>query len=304
VLSSRAGRSSAIDASLMHFRPIRPLLKKLCRLDPMCFDAYLNREVELCNNYFMNPVPLSKIQDTLDKLQPYMDQRTPIDQMTLRRLKKDVEQNMAIDPYLGSLALGNIAILEWDEIGVDKYYKNLLSLRNNSESQSYYGAALQMLGKFPEALEHARIASEICPTDLSLLRNVISFAINAGSFVLASELCEIYNRRSPEHPHPVENSIVAAVESIEYAEIDEKVIFECNKIAFALLREMKTPYHSTLLQSDSIEGSVIFFIKVAADLERVYEFDRELGERLFDRVPDFDPSRYWVGFSIEDSSDC
>lgn len=270
----------------------------------MFFDVRLNGDVELCNNYFMNPVPLTKIQDTLNKLQPYMDQRTPIDQVTLRRMKKDVEQNMAIDPYLGSLVLGNIAILEWDEVGVDKYYKNLLSLRNNSESQSYYSAALQMLGKFPEALEYAIIASENCPTDLSLLRNSISFALNAGRFSLAADLCEVYNLRSPDHPHPVESSVVAAVESIEYAKINEEIIVECNKIAFSLLREIKIPYHSTLLQSDAIEGSVIFFIKIAAELEVVDEFDRELGERLFDLIPDFDPSRYWVGFSAEDSRDC
>ncbi|QDG73538.1 hypothetical protein [Janthinobacterium tructae] len=247
----------------------------------------------------MIPIALTKIQDALEKLSPYMDLRTPIDEMTLRRIKNDVVKNMAVDPYLGSVALGNIALLEWNEAEVSAQYANVLRLRNNCESRAYFAMALQVLGKFEEASYYAREASKLAPTDLGLFREAILYTFNSGQFAVAASLCEDYKMRSPAQPYPDEEAIFSACKAMSKAGLDEALLVKCNSIAFELLRERRTAYASTTVESDLQDGCIIYFIKLDESVEKVDELDRELGERLFDRIPEFDPSKYWVGYAVE-----
>lgn len=250
----------------------------------------------------MTPVPLTKIQDALDKLAPYMDQRLPIDEMTLRRIKGEVERNMGVDPYLGSVVLGNIAILQWDLEEFEAQYRNALRLSNGAQSHYYYALALQLVGRFYEASEYARSASELAPTDLGILRDAILFTFYSGQFTLAATLCESYNMRSPMQPYPDEDAIESARQTVIKAGLDEAMLVECNRIAFDLLREKKSPYSSTSVESDIRDGLVMFYIKLDRSIEFVDELDQELGERLFDRVANFDPSKYWIGYAVEEAS--
>lgn len=249
----------------------------------------------------MIPIPLTKIEDALEKLSPYMDMRVPIDEMTLRRIQNDVVKNMAVDPYLGSVALGNIAILRWDEEEVDAQYLNVLRLRNNCQSRAYFAMALQVIGKFQEASMYAQEASKLAPTDLGLFREAILYTFNSGQFTVASRLCEEYKMRSPTQPYPDEEAIASACSAMSKAGLEDPILVKCNGIAFQLLREHKTPYTSTTIESDVQDGCLMFYIKLDASVEKVDELDRELGERLFDLVPEFDPSKYWVGYSAESS---
>lgn len=245
----------------------------------------------------MNPTPLTKLQDILNKLLPYMDQRTQLDALTLRRYKKEAEANIGFDPFLGYRLMQRIAVLEWDEAGVDAYSKNAIRIRDNVESRGDYSVSLQLLGKFVEASEQAIIASEYAPTDLSHLHRAIGICFNAGMLRRAGELCETYNLRSPLKHHDYTNAITDASAVLEKIGVDEAIVVECNRIAFSLLRERKIPYSHTYLETDAGDETLMFFVRVDRATKEIEELDVELGDRLFEKVSEFHPGKYWVGYA-------
>lgn len=246
----------------------------------------------------MIPIPLTKVREAFDRISPFMDPKSSIDEVTLRRTKIEVQKEKGADPFWGAMTLGNIALLEWNEPEFDAQYMNALRLNNGAEAFANFAMALQVFGRFVDASKYAQMASELMPTDLSLLREAIMYTYNAGQFAQAAVLSEQYNKRSPTEPYANHKGFVAASKLLSEIGLDNAMVVDCNSIAFELLRERKTRFISTVVETDEQDKCIMYSIYLAASVERVDELDRELGERLFDRVPDFDPSKYWVGYSV------
>ena len=117
----------------------------------------------------MQAVARTKIQDIRDKIAPHLSMLLPLDDFTLQRFKREVENNIGVDPLLGNQTRAYLAVLEWDEVGVELWFERAFRISKAGDVYFAYANALQLLGKYPEAAEQARIASERVPENLTYL---------------------------------------------------------------------------------------------------------------------------------------
>lgn len=250
----------------------------------------------------MKAVPVTKVEQLIDTLKPFMDQLVQLDDLTLQRYKRLARDNMHAYPWAGFVALGMIGVLEWNEDALDENYGRALGIRNDFETRASYATALQLLGKYDEALQEGLKASESAPEHLLLLSNCIDYAQAAGRYEIAMELIKKFKLRSnPAQQQAMgiakmDEVAASALEILAANEVPEEVVASSHGIAFRILRENRVPYTSTRIETDTQDKYVMYFIDVAADEEEVDRLDRLLGVALFDEISAFDPDKYWVGY--------
>jgi tetratricopeptide (TPR) repeat protein len=245
----------------------------------------------------MIALPRTKVEELIARLEPHMDQVGRLDAFTLQRYKKEALQNLHIYPWAGHIALGMIAVLEWDEVAIDTAYRNALALRNDSVTHAHYSTALQLIGKYEQAVGEAVIASAMAPENLSYLGDAIIYAQAAGQLTLAKELLEKYEQRSPLKEHETAESVMHALSVLEMNGISQDVVSRCNALAFEILRQHRVAYVSAQLETDTQDNYMMYYIQIDAPEEVIERLDEELGIALFDKVPEFHPDKYWVGFA-------
>lgn len=241
-------------------------------------------------------IPRTKADELTSQLVDLCNSQTPIDEITARRFRKEIERSRSVDPYHAYVASGMLAVLEWDKDALIRAFDNALRVRAGYETYDYFATGLQMLGDFEGATAAAVKAVELARTDLSLVHKAIHHAFLDGQFHKAEELCEMYKKLSPSEPHHDHQLISDAKAIFEAAGVDERIASECNRLAFSLLAEKKIIFYSTIHESDVEDNFHMLRIVVKADQEKVDRLDVELGELLFDHVEGYDPSRYWVGY--------
>jgi hypothetical protein len=250
----------------------------------------------------MIPVPLTKVEELIETLKPYMDQTQQLDAFTLHRYKREAIENRQAYPWAGFMALGMIAVLEWDEAALDENYHHALGLRNDWQTRSSYSTALQLIGKYESAMFEAIRASDMNPGNLTLLKNAIDYAQGAGFYRVADDLLKKIETRSSASQFEAMgmkdmNDIVgSALSVIQNTETSEEIVASSHRIAFRILRENKTPYTGTRIQTDVQDNFVMYYIDIDECDDVIDRLDGELGVALFDELPDFDPNTYWIGY--------
>lgn len=242
-----------------------------------------------------SPIPKTKAEEIRIQINPFLESRTLPDEFTLNRFKRDIEMAKSVDAVNAYLALGTLAVLEWDEELLDLSYQNTIRLDASSETYEQYATSLQMLGKYPEAAMNARLASEKNPTDLTCLRRAISYSFIAGEIMMAEQLCDKYALRAPGSPLDRSTQIRHANIALRSSNTTEEVVKKCNAVAFQMLREKQIAFRRIRYESDLQDSLVMLFIEIIFDEAGVSALDRELGDRLFDEVEEFHPGKYWIG---------
>ena len=250
----------------------------------------------------MTPVALTKVEELIESLKPYMDQAQAVDVFTLQRFKRVALQNRYAYPWAGFVALGMISVLEWNEEALDENYKHAIALRNDFDTHSSYSTALQLFGKYEMAMHEAIKASSMAPENLTSLKTAIEYAQGAGHYTKSEELLEKMMARSTVAQresmgiNEIKDVVCSALEIIEGNKTSEETITASHRIAFRILRENKTPFTSTRIETDSQDRYVMYYIDIDASLDVVDRLDEQLGLTLFDEIPDFDPDKYWIGY--------
>jgi hypothetical protein len=241
--------------------------------------------------------PLTKVEEIINLLLPYMDQKQQLDVFTMQKYKREARQNLGTFPSAGHMALGMIAVLEWDEQVHEESYRNALGLRNDAATHNSFANTLQLLGKYDQAAVEACLASEMEPENLTYLEDAILYSLNAGRFSRARSLVDTFDLRNPREPHRDRAILDDALTVLEATGTTEDVVVDCNSIAFEVLRRNRVPFFRTRLEADLIDECVMYHIYVSVSAEELARLDDDLSANLFDRVSDFRPDDYWVGFT-------
>jgi hypothetical protein len=244
-------------------------------------------------------IPLTKAQDLTRQLTDLCNAQAPIDELTSRRFRRDVEAAQGFDPFNAALARTLLAVLHWDEDAIRRNIDDALKMQGDYDTYDFAATAWQLIGDYENAAAAGRRASELARTDLSLLRKAISYTYLDGQFRHAKELCDMYDKMSPAEPHPNRKALDEASALFEGDGFDQDQAAQCNRIAFKLLRERRVLFVSNTLECDEEDRIIMLRINVRADQKTVDELDFELGERLFDQISDYDPTRYWVGYQVK-----
>jgi hypothetical protein len=110
------------------------------------------------------PQAISKAIAAMKVIEPLMWGLARPDEITLARLRRDIHEGISVDAFHGYIALGMLAVVEWDEAGVDANFKKAIQLSNSQTAHLNYAVALQVMGKYHRSGARSK-AGKRCSAD-------------------------------------------------------------------------------------------------------------------------------------------
>ena len=158
-------------------------------------------------------------------------------EITLRRLERDAEAVMDMDPAVAHSVLGGVASLRWDAEGVREHFRIALQHADNSVTHHNYSIALALVDEWRDSFEAADAAHKKAPDNTVVLRNAIGRAVEAGQFRIAQEYCNRLNGLRPtEAPHAVAGLLEKFVASLDAGAFGESNVQRVLEIAGSIQR--------------------------------------------------------------------
>lgn len=216
----------------------------------------------------------------------------------LAKYKRDLQASMQADASEAYAGLGMIAGLEWDEKTMRQCFENAIRLDDEYTAHANYAVALHRLGFIADAAHHYRIAYDLAPTDIEAASNAVMATYVEGDIESVITLGKRLHNLSPHELNFELESAAKILRLFKETGTDPGLIARCNKVAFDVLREHQARSKVISTEIDMEDQIVFSMIEVKAPNAEIDRLDEVLGMRLYETVKDYDPNRYWVGYSF------
>ena len=184
------------------------------------------------------PAPQTKANDLMDRL---MAMDAP-NEITLRRLERDAEAAMDVDPAVAHTVLGGVAGLRRDIKSVREHFRIALQHADSTLTYHNYSVALSLVDEWRDALDAADTAHKKAPGNTVILDSAIKRAIEAGQFRIAHKYCNQLNALRPgEAPHALAGLLEKFVASLDAGTFGESNIQRVLEIAGSIQRTESVP---------------------------------------------------------------
>ncbi|MTV40671.1 hypothetical protein [Duganella radicis] len=84
--------------------------------------------------------------------------------------------------------------------------------------------------------------------------------------------------------------------------VPESLMVKCNHLAFSLAAEYRVVVSGIHSEVDLQDSIVLCTLLLNTSENQAQELDSILGKLLFEQIPDYDPSQYWIGFAAQRST--
>ena len=232
------------------------------------------------------PQAVLKSAELLNQLADLVESPDVIDEFTLRRLTREAETLIAIDPVNAYIALGRIAELKLD---VEEVHSNFERAMRMSKQDSLvwedYAKSLSLLGYYLEAANLVKAQLNKNISNLELLDVAIEICVTAGLFTVAHNLVEIFNKKSQEYTSTnTLNNIIAFMQKLQ---ITEDMLAPLFKVHFDILRKHDVILRKTInspqivnIECDKHLQEFRYEIYIPKSVEEVCEMADELAEAV------------------------
>lgn len=242
--------------------------------------------------------PATKASQVMLELSRHLQDDEPLSELVLARYKRDLNASMQADASEAYAGLGMIAGIEWDEKTMRQCFENAIKLDDEFTAHANFAVALHRLGFMADAAHQYRIAYELAPTDVEAALNAVMATYIAGELNLAIALGKrLQNLACSKLDFELE-SAKKILRLFAETSTDPGLMQRCNKVAFDVLREHRVRSKSVSTEIDMEDQIVFTMIEVKTSNAEVDQLDEILGNRLYSDVEDYDPNRYWVGYSF------
>ena len=158
-------------------------------------------------------------------------------EITLRRLERDAEGTMNVDPAVAHTVLGAIASIRWDAQSVREHFRIALQHADSSETHHNYSISLALVDEWRDSLDAAETAHGKAPDNTAILDNMIERAVEAGQFRMAHKYCNQLNALRPdETPHALTGLLERFVASLDAGAFGESNVQRVLEIANSIQR--------------------------------------------------------------------
>ncbi len=99
-------------------------------------------------------------------------------ELEIKRIKREAEKLISVDPAAAFTTLGIIACFERKISEMHQFHKNALALSNEAIHLANYAISLSACGLLEEALEYAKRAYDECQSDLTRRRDALDLIID------------------------------------------------------------------------------------------------------------------------------
>ena len=179
------------------------------------------------------PAPKTKANDLMDRL---MAMDAP-NETTLRRVERDAEAVMDVDPAGSHTVLGMIASLRWDADSVREHFRIALQHADSPETHHNYSIALALVDEWHDSFDAADTAHKNAPDNTVILNGAIERAVEAGRFRMAQQYCNRLNALRPgDAPHALTGLLEKFVASLDVGAFRESNIQRVLEIASSIQR--------------------------------------------------------------------
>lgn len=234
----------------------------------------------------MAPVPELKSASLLDRISAFGKQTTAPDEFTLIAMKREAKALLRADAYSAYMALGALAAISWNDEDLDKYHRNAIDISGDELAHKNYAISLQLVLRWEDAFQHALIASQLEPENLTNLERAIEYAALAGNLSAAMELVHDMKARTgkPFKEHDVES----IRHTLALTQVPESEYTQGLSIVFETLRKHRVRLNETLLDIDDDPADPTVFLRfnIQAGYRRAQELDNEACARLCEELPD------------------
>ncbi|OSM06995.1 hypothetical protein [Magnetofaba australis] len=235
-------------------------------------------------------MPRTPAHDTLRQINKIFNQTPEPDPFTLRRLKKEAEQQLSSEPEFANLSLARLACLNHEPAQMESWHKSHINLLpGQAQPHLEYGASLRKLGFFTAARDRALLAHEVDPAHQGVIQQIIRDAILCGAFHQAHE----WMRRSvDESQAPVYRKLYhflqGVLELFDQREISDAALQQVQERALALLRAQEV-YPAGVLRKPAValelnqteSGPLVSWrIQLRQSEEEIERFNEELQAEL------------------------
>lgn len=242
------------------------------------------------------PQRQTKAAEIIDQIKPYLTRDAVANTFELKRYKQILTTCMGVDASECYAALGMIAAIEWDEKALDYNFSNAIRLDSEYTVHMNYATCLQIVGRYVDAWNQVKIACELAPTDFFSIRHAITLNILLGDIESAKSMSEHLHRLGGGKSFAEVSLVDSVFRVIKEENLSLDLVRACNKEAIAVLREHRLWSYAIDVEADTDDNAVFVVLRVNAEQDIVEMLDLELGARLFDKVEDFNPALYWVGY--------
>jgi tetratricopeptide (TPR) repeat protein len=242
--------------------------------------------------------PATKASQVILELSRYLEDDVIPSEFALAKYKRDLQLSMQADASEAYAGLGMIAGIEWDEKTMRQCFQNAIRLDDEFTAHANYAVALNRLGFVVDAAEQYRIAYELAPTDIEAALNAVMATYMAGELDAAVTLGKRLQNLVPNKFDFELRTAAQILHLFTETGTDAGLIQRCNKVAFDVLREHQVRSKSIATEIDMEDQIVFSMIEVRASNAEVDHLDEVLAMKLYDTVSDYNPNRYWVGYSF------
>lgn len=179
------------------------------------------------------PTPQTKADALMERL---MAMDAP-NEISLRRVERDAEALMDVDPAGAHTALGAVASLQRDAKSVREHFRIALQHADRPETHHNYSIALALVDEWRDSFAAAESAHKKAPDNTVILGNTIKLAVEAGHFRMAQQYCNRLNSLLPtETPHFLTGLLAQFVASLDAGAFGESNVQRVLEIASSVQR--------------------------------------------------------------------
>lgn len=219
------------------------------------------------------------------------------DEFSLRRIRRELMASMKSDASMAYAGLGMLETLLWNADEAEANFRKAIQLDSEFTVHSNYAISLGRLGKLSAAAEQARLAADYAPTDVRAVERAAHYSMLAGELEDSSRWADRLSNLTPNSKHEESLAVHSIRAVFEKTGFDEVTMQQCNSVAFSLLASNRVIVNTMSTEADIEDGIALFTLEINASDADAERLDQKLGTLLFDTVPDFDPSKYWVGYT-------
>ena len=203
-------------------------------------------------------------------------------EITLRRLERDAEAAMDVDPAVAHTVLGGVASLRRDVKSVREHFRIALQHADSSVTYQNYSVALSLVDEWRDSLDAADTAHKKAPDNTVILDSAIKRAVEAGQFRMAQKYCNHLNALRPrEAPHALTGLLEKFVASLDAGAFGESNIQRVLEIAGSIQRTESVPSTGVSAKLDQDEPHSFLFRRfVAASPEMAATLNSTLADEI------------------------
>lgn len=205
-----------------------------------------------------NPAHAPKSNELIERL-GVVAASPRLDEVELRRIAREAQALMDVDPAGAHTLLGGVASQRGDADSARRHHSIALDVDANPTLRCNYAISLCHLDLYGEALEVAQDGLRVYPDDTDLLDQAITAAVESANFLVGRALVGRYNALFPKRPHAKSDMVGELAAAIDNGLFQEANVRAVLGIVVSVSQEAEVRVSESSISITPLEPDSFFY---------------------------------------------